>query len=117
MDIQVEHFAYSLNHKKDTKQSKNKNNQNCEKIELYESLTAKDLKNKHSSRQVGGVERKQCSMARMQQEQPKEQLVPQSQAVDKNPEGQRESKQPQLQDRPCSRGFQCWEREPHNLSL
>ena len=30
--------------------------QNCQKIELYVSLTTKDLKKPHSSRQVGGVE-------------------------------------------------------------
>ena len=36
---------------------KTKNNQNCQKIELYGSLTTKELKKKHSSRLVGGVER------------------------------------------------------------
>ena len=35
---------------------KTKTNQNCQKIELYESLTTKELKKKHSSRLVGGVE-------------------------------------------------------------
>ena len=30
--------------------------QNCQKIELYESLTTKELKKKHSSRLVGGEE-------------------------------------------------------------
>ena len=35
---------------------KTKNNQNCQKTELYKSLTTKELKKKHSSRQVGGVE-------------------------------------------------------------
>ena len=35
---------------------KGKNNQNCQKIKLYGSLTTKELKKKHSSRQVGGVE-------------------------------------------------------------
>ena len=30
--------------------------QNCQKIELYVSLTTKDLKKPHSSRQVGRVE-------------------------------------------------------------
>ena len=34
---------------------KTKNNQNCQKIELYGSLTTKKLK-KHSFRLVGGVE-------------------------------------------------------------
>ena len=31
-------------------------NQNCQKIELYGSLTTKELKKKHSPRQVGGAE-------------------------------------------------------------
>ena len=31
--------------------------QNCQKIELYGSLTAKDLKKPHLSRWVGGAER------------------------------------------------------------
>ena len=35
---------------------KTKNNQNYQKIELYGSLTTKELKKKHSSRLVGGVE-------------------------------------------------------------
>ena len=35
---------------------KTKTNQNCQKIELYGSPTTKELKKKHSSRQVGGVE-------------------------------------------------------------
>ena len=33
---------------------KTKNNQNCQKIELYGSLTTKELKKKHSSRLVRG---------------------------------------------------------------
>ena len=33
-----------------------KNNQNCQKIKLYGSLTTKELKKKHSSRVAGGVE-------------------------------------------------------------
>ena len=36
---------------------KTKINQNCQKIELHESLTTKELRKKHSSRLVGGVER------------------------------------------------------------
>ena len=36
---------------------KTKNNQNCQKIELYGSLTTKELKRKHSSKLVGGVQR------------------------------------------------------------
>ena len=35
---------------------KTKNNQNCQKIELYGSPTPKELKKKHSPRLVGGVE-------------------------------------------------------------
>ena len=35
---------------------KGKNNQNFQKIKLYGSLTIKELKKKHSSRQVRGVE-------------------------------------------------------------
>ena len=32
---------------------KTKNNQNCQKIKLYGSMTTKELKKKHSSRLVG----------------------------------------------------------------
>ena len=35
---------------------KTQNNQNCQKIELYGGLTTKELKKKHSSRLVGGVD-------------------------------------------------------------
>ena len=35
---------------------KTKNNQNCQKITLYGSLTTKELKKKHLSRPVGGAE-------------------------------------------------------------
>ena len=35
---------------------KTKTNQNCQNIELYGSLTTKELKKKHSSRPVGGAE-------------------------------------------------------------
>ena len=35
---------------------KTKNNQNCQKIELYGSPTTKELKKKHSSRLVGAAE-------------------------------------------------------------
>ena len=35
---------------------KTKNNQNCQKIELYGSPTTKELKKKHSSSLVGGAE-------------------------------------------------------------
>ena len=42
--------------KKNNNKFKNKNNQNCQKIELYVSPTTKELKRKHSLRLVGGVE-------------------------------------------------------------
>ena len=42
--------------KKTTINLKTKNNHNCQKIELYGSLTTKELKKKHSSRPAGGVE-------------------------------------------------------------
>ena len=35
---------------------KTKSNQNCQKIDVYGSPTIKELKKKHSSRLVGGVE-------------------------------------------------------------
>ena len=46
----------SHNQKEDKKKFKNKNNQNCQKIELCGSLTTKGLKKKISSTLVGGVE-------------------------------------------------------------
>ena len=48
--------------KRSTTNIKTKNNQNCQKIELYGSPTTKELKKKHSFRLVGGVERT-CSKA------------------------------------------------------
>ena len=42
--------------KRTTTNLKTKNNQNCQKIELYGSPTTKKLKKKHSSRLVGGAE-------------------------------------------------------------
>ena len=42
--------------KRITTNSKTKNNQNCQRIELHGSLTTKKLKKKHSSRLVGGAE-------------------------------------------------------------
>ena len=38
-----------------TTKLKTKNNQNCQKIELYGNPTTKELKKKHSSRQAGGA--------------------------------------------------------------
>ena len=45
------------NKRRTTTNLKTKNNQNCQKIELYGSLTTKELKKKHPSRVVGRVER------------------------------------------------------------
>ena len=51
------HFASLHKQKKDNNQFKNKkNNQNCQEIKLYGSPATKELKKKHSSRLVGGVE-------------------------------------------------------------
>ena len=41
---------------KRTTNLKTRNDQNCQKIKLHGSLTAKELKKKHSSKLVGGVE-------------------------------------------------------------
>ena len=41
---------------KETANLKTKNNQNFQKTKLYGSLTTKELKKKHSSRLVGGME-------------------------------------------------------------
>ena len=42
--------------RKVTTNLKTKNNQNCQKIELYGSLSTKELKKKHLPRHVGGAE-------------------------------------------------------------
>ena len=42
--------------KRRTTNLKTKNNQNCQKIELYVSPTTKELKKKHLLRLVGGAE-------------------------------------------------------------
>ena len=44
------------NQKKDNNNLKTKNDQNCQKIELYGGPTTKEIKKKHSSRLVGGAE-------------------------------------------------------------
>ena len=49
-------FASSHNQRRTTANLKTKCNQNCQKIELYGSPTTKELKRKHLSRLVGGVE-------------------------------------------------------------
>ena len=50
------HCAFSHNQKKDNNNLKTQNNQNWQKIELYRSLTTKELKKTHSSRPVGGAD-------------------------------------------------------------
>ena len=42
--------------KRRTTNLKTKNNQNCQKIKLYGTLTTKELKKKHLSRTVGGAD-------------------------------------------------------------
>ena len=54
--IIVSSFASSHNQKKDNNKFKTKNNQNCQKTELYGSLTTKELKKTGSSRPVEGME-------------------------------------------------------------
>ena len=44
-----------------------KNNQNCQKIKLYGSLTTKEIKKKHSLRPVGGGETGSWGRADLQQ--------------------------------------------------
>ena len=51
------------NKRRITTNLKTKTKQNCQKIELYGSLTNKELKKKHSSRLVGGTERKHSESA------------------------------------------------------
>ena len=57
----------SYNQKKETTNLKAKNQQNCQKIELYISPTTKELKKKQTSRLVEGVEKgwREC-LARQQ---------------------------------------------------
>ena len=42
--------------KEETTNLKTKNNHNCQKIELYGSLTTEEFKKKHLSRLLGGVD-------------------------------------------------------------
>ena len=49
-------LAPCVTKRRTTTNLKTKNNQNSQKIELYESPTTKELKKKHSSRPVGGAE-------------------------------------------------------------
>ena len=53
--------------KRRTTNTKTNINQNCQRIELYESLTTKELKKKHLPRLVGGVEMGSWDREDMQQ--------------------------------------------------
>ena len=58
MELQVDALCLFAQPKERQQQIlKQKNNQNCQKIKLYGSLTTKELKKKHSSRLIGGMER------------------------------------------------------------
>ena len=50
------HVPSRTSKRRTTTNLKTKNNQNCQKIELYGSTTTKELQKKHLSRPVGGVE-------------------------------------------------------------
>ena len=80
--------------------------QNHQKIELYGNLTTKDLKNPHSSRQIGREEM-QRSMERWHGD--TEGAVPRPRVLDKNWKGYPRSERSQPQTRPPSLGFQCQE--------
>ena len=49
-------YCFLAKETKDNNQLKTINPQKCSQIELYENLTTKELKKKHSSRPVGGAE-------------------------------------------------------------
>ena len=94
---------------------KTKHNQNWQKIELYGSPTTKELKKKHSSRPVGGVEMgswAERTHGKVVTKRPglAEWAIPYS-CADKagGTTGQ--------QDRPCNPGLQCAEIKPQNLWL
>ena len=95
---------------------KTKNNQNCQKIKLYGSLTTKELKKNHSSRLVGGVEMDSCSGEDTRQGgtwrtgQVRQLAIPHLH-VDK-PGGKTGE-----QDRLCNLGFQHRNRKPQNIWL
>ena len=86
--------------------------QNHQKIELYGSLTIKDLKKPYSSRRVGEVEKRRwvesCGDTVWQGAEA-EWVVPHSWVVDKHQEGHLGSEGSQPQGRPYSSGFQCQE--------
>ena len=85
-----------------------------QKIELYGSLTTKDLQKPYPSRQVGGVEMQRGVEShrdtKWHWELPRHGMCrPTSTLVDKNQEGHLRIKGPQPQTRPPSPGFQCQE--------
>ena len=49
-------YCFLAKETKDNNQLKTINPQKCSQIELYENLTTKELKKKHSSRLIGGTE-------------------------------------------------------------
>ena len=57
MEAKVDTLCLLAQPKERQQQFKNKNNENLQKIELYGSPTTKEIKKKHSSRPVGGVEK------------------------------------------------------------
>ena len=92
-----------------------KNNQNYKKIELYGSPTTKELKKKHSTRPVGGVDINSqggedvLQGSRWRTGRARQQLVVPYLCADK-PGGTTGE-----QDRPYNPGFQCGEIKPQNL--
>ena len=109
METQVEMLRFlNTTKRRITMNLKTKNNQNCQKIKLYGSLTTKKLKKKHSSRLVGGVEtgswveRTQGKTGRWD--------FPHSHADEPG-------RTTWEQDRLCDSGFQSMEIEPQNLWL
>ena len=101
------HFTSLYNEQKEITNLKTKDNQNCHKIELYESLTTKELKVKHSSTLAGGAEagRWRGLAARQQLE---DQAVPHSHADNLGgTTGER--------DRLCNPGSSAGKMKPQNL--
>ena len=99
-----------------TTKLKTKNNQNCQKIKLYGSLTTKKLKKKHSSRPVGGLE-----IGSQAERTPSTVAAGEPSEVVNCGAGQAKL---QLasgaaaggpSDRPCNPEFQCGEIKPQNL--
>ena len=93
-----------------TTKLKTKNNQNCQKIQLYGSWITKEVKKKHSSRPLGGAEMDSWAESTLSKEAvggPGGPTFPQI-----NWEEQLGSK-----NRPCNPGFQCREIQPQSLWL